>query len=264
VPLESARELHDPTQDPTEEVARRQRRRALERAIGALSARHRQAIGYALSGLTPEEVGRRLGIGRNAADALLHRARRSLRAHLSAVRDGMWSLAVGARLGWTRLTRRSAVDPGLAEASAVTLAHSVVGLAAAALVASLAFPASPPPPRPPVRVSTEQPVSALEGAAVPASPAPPPPAPAPRPGRPAPRTLRVGRAFTASWGEDGFHGRARVPGPGKERDWDLLGIGFGLEDRPGGGALEGELETLVRRACGRHPVLCESPLELVR
>ena len=137
VPLDSADEIHDPTQDPSEEVARRQRRSAVRSAIRSLPTRHAQAISYSLSGLTPEEVGKELGIGRNAADALLHRARRSLREHLAPVRDGMWGLAFGIKLRFDRVARRVGVDSSGGEATGAILSSSALGIAAAAMVVAV-------------------------------------------------------------------------------------------------------------------------------
>jgi len=137
VPLDSADEIQDPSQDPTEEVARRQRRSAVRSAIRSLPTRHQTAITYSLSGLTPEEVGKQMGIGRNAADALLHRARRSLREHLAPVRDGMWGVALGIRVRWDRLTRRAGVESGLGEVSHLAALQSAITVATAAVVSVL-------------------------------------------------------------------------------------------------------------------------------
>ncbi len=134
VPLDSAQELHDPEQDPTEEVARRQRRRAVHHAIRELPSRHQRAITYSLSGMTPEEVGKQLGIGRNAADALLHRARRSLKEYLSPVRDGMWGIALAVRVRYDRVMRRTGVQTGVADASQLAALHSSLVIATAAVV----------------------------------------------------------------------------------------------------------------------------------
>jgi RNA polymerase sigma factor (sigma-70 family) len=134
VPLDSADEIQDPAQDPTEEVARRQRRSAVHSAIRSLPTRHQKAISYSLSGLTPEEVGKEMGIGRNAADALLHRARRSLREHLAPVKDGMWGVAIGFKVRWSRITRRLGVSDGAGEAIRLTVLQSGLGVAAAAMV----------------------------------------------------------------------------------------------------------------------------------
>jgi len=137
VPLDSAEEIQDHTQDPSEEVARRQRRSAVRSAISSLPTRHQAAITYSLSGLSPEEVGKQMGIGRNAADALLHRARRSLREHLAPVRDGMWTLAFGARMRIDRLFRRTGLEERFGEASVIGVASTAMNVATAAIVAVL-------------------------------------------------------------------------------------------------------------------------------
>ena len=137
VPLDDAGELHDPDQDPTEEVVRRQRSRAVRSAIQGLPVRHQTAITYSLNGLTPEEVGRRMGIGRNAADALLHRARRSLKERLQTVGEGMFGIALGIRVRWDHMLRRAGLDGIESRAGdvGVTAASSAaVSLAAAAVL----------------------------------------------------------------------------------------------------------------------------------
>ena len=135
VPLDDAGELQDPDQDPTEEVVRRQRSRAVRSAIQGLPVRHQTAITYSLNGLTPEEVGRRMGIGRNAADALLHRARRSLKERLQTVGEGMFGVALGIRVRWDHLTRRAGGGGGATEAlRSTTLASGFGALAATVAV----------------------------------------------------------------------------------------------------------------------------------
>ena len=139
VPLDDAGELHDPTQDPTEEVARRQRSHAVRTAIQDLPARHQTAITHSLNGLTPEEVGRRMGIGRNAADALLHRARRGLKERLATVGEGMFGFAFGVRVRIQDLGRRLGLDSGAGgDAAAGAIASTAIGVAAAAVVAVFA------------------------------------------------------------------------------------------------------------------------------
>jgi RNA polymerase sigma-70 factor, ECF subfamily len=137
VPLDSADDMNDPTQDPTEEVERRQRRTAVQSAIRSLPVRHQKAIVYSLSGLSPEEVGRQMGIGRNAADALLHRARRSLREHLAPVREGIWGVALAFRVRWDRTIRRMSIESGLTDASHLAAFQSAITIAAAAVVGVL-------------------------------------------------------------------------------------------------------------------------------
>jgi RNA polymerase sigma factor (sigma-70 family) len=137
VPLDDAGELQDPDQDPTEEVVRRQRTHAVRSAIKGLPVRHQTAITYSLNGLTPEEVGRRMGIGRNAADALLHRARRSLKERLQTVGEGMFGIALGIRVRWDHMLRRAGLDGIESRAGdvGVTAASSAaVSLAAAAVL----------------------------------------------------------------------------------------------------------------------------------
>jgi RNA polymerase sigma-70 factor (ECF subfamily) len=135
VSLEDAAEVHDPEQDPTEEVDRRQRRRAVRHAVASLPDRHKTAILYSLNGMSPAEVGQKMGIGRNAADALLHRARRSLAERLRHVGEGSFGIAA---IGWFKLraaARRLSPARG-GEAAAAGLMQAGVVVAAAALVAA--------------------------------------------------------------------------------------------------------------------------------
>jgi RNA polymerase sigma factor CnrH len=135
VPLDDAGELQDPDQDPTEEVARRQRTHAVRSAIKGLPVRHQTAITYALNGLTPEEVGKRMGIGRNAADALLHRARRSLKERLQTVGEGMFGVALGIRVRWDDLSRRMGLGATSETLRSAAFASGMGALAATVAVA---------------------------------------------------------------------------------------------------------------------------------
>ncbi|GAC1409477.1 MAG: hypothetical protein NVSMB57_02190 [Actinomycetota bacterium] len=103
VPLDNAAEVSDPCADPPEEVIRRQRAGEVQSAVSELPTRHRTALLYSMDGLSPAEVANQLGIGRNAADALLHRARRSLRDRLSHMGEGALSIGL-----WMRIRARSA------------------------------------------------------------------------------------------------------------------------------------------------------------
>ncbi|MHB8513418.1 MAG: RNA polymerase sigma factor [Actinomycetota bacterium] len=131
VSLDNAADVSDPTSDPTEEVIRRQQAGEVQTAVAELPSRHRTALEYSMRGMTPAEVGDRLGIGRNAADALLHRARRSLRDRLSHIEEGALGLVL-----WIRLRVRNAVAktgiPGSFEAINATSAS--IGFAASAAV----------------------------------------------------------------------------------------------------------------------------------
>lgn len=135
VPLDSAEEAADPSADPTEEVIRRQRSREVRSAVSELPDRHQTAIMYSLGGMTPAEVGDRLGIGRNAADALLHRARRSLRDRLRHVGEGTFGVVFWFKIRAREAAARAGFGSPLEATGAMTVPASVA--AAAALVAAI-------------------------------------------------------------------------------------------------------------------------------
>ena len=122
----------DPSVDPTERIVQLEAHRAVREALAALPARHRDALLMALEGMTPAQVGERMGIGRNAADALLHRARRSLKDRLRVVHEAALGLLI---MGYLRLRNsRKAVEVG---EPAIAGAVQTLGTAAAALVIAL-------------------------------------------------------------------------------------------------------------------------------
>ena len=86
VPIDTVDRADDAV-DPSEEVVSLDARRAVRSAIGALPARHQRALMMSLDGKTPAEIARDFGIQRNAADALLYRARRRLADHLRVGAD---------------------------------------------------------------------------------------------------------------------------------------------------------------------------------
>lgn len=99
VPIEAAAELEEGS-DPIDEIERAAARRAVADAIGSLSDRHRRAMLLTLDGLGPAEIAEYFGIQRNAADALLHRARRRMAEQLRSTVGamlGLWVL-VGLKL----------------------------------------------------------------------------------------------------------------------------------------------------------------------
>jgi RNA polymerase sigma-70 factor (ECF subfamily) len=98
VPLDDAEPIGDEASDPTERVVALEAHRAVREAVEALPDRHRDAILMALQGMTPAQVAERMGIARNAADALLHRARRSLKDRLRVVTEGALGLVTWAYL----------------------------------------------------------------------------------------------------------------------------------------------------------------------
>jgi len=128
----------DPNDDPTERIVQLEAHRAVREALAALPDRHRDALLMALEGMTPAEVGERMGIGRNAADALLHRARRSLKDRLRVVHEAALGLAIAAYLR-VRYGRR-AVEVG---EPALAGTVQTIGAAAAALVIAFSTPAAP-------------------------------------------------------------------------------------------------------------------------
>ncbi|HEX9696851.1 MAG TPA: sigma-70 family RNA polymerase sigma factor [Actinomycetota bacterium] len=138
VSLDNAEDVGDPAADPPEEVFRRQRTREVRSAVSELPHRHQTALMYSLGGMTPAEVGDRLGIGRNAADALLHRARRSLRERLRHVGEGTFGVVfwfkirareAAARAGWgapVEAAGAASVPATLAAAAALVAAINIV------------------------------------------------------------------------------------------------------------------------------------------
>jgi hypothetical protein len=85
-----------------------------------------------LEGLSPAEIAQTLGIKRNAADAILHRARRHLAMRLKDCRDAVWGasgfvwlrIRLGARRAadWLRLADPSgAIAPAVAGLSALVV-----------------------------------------------------------------------------------------------------------------------------------------------
>lgn len=171
LPIDGAEDVAEPGLDLGDEVARRQQRVQVHRAIDDLSSRHRTAMLLSLEGLTPAEIADHLGIQRNAADALLYRARRSLAKHLAAIGGLIRGLAVLAALR-VRAAARRVNEASIADAT--WAGQAAFGLTAATLGTVLAFTLPPAPsadatvPRAPA-VSTV--TSATEPAATVATPA---------------------------------------------------------------------------------------------
>jgi RNA polymerase sigma-70 factor (ECF subfamily) len=138
-------DVADPSPTPLDTVMAGEERTAVGAALASLGSRHRRVIELWMRGDTPADIARTLGIKRNAADALLHRARRRL---ASVLRES--GQAFGGFLGlWALRFRRAAVmisqnDPGalLAQAAgavaAVTMAGVIATSAPAALTAAQA------------------------------------------------------------------------------------------------------------------------------
>jgi RNA polymerase sigma factor (sigma-70 family) len=82
VPLADAASVKDDALAPDELAVVAEQRRAVREAVVSLSPRYRRVIELSMRGLGPAEIGRAFGIKRNAADAIIHRARRALASKL--------------------------------------------------------------------------------------------------------------------------------------------------------------------------------------
>lgn len=134
VPLTTDDEIADLAQQPLDEIVESEQREAVQAAIRSLSMRHRRVVGLWMQGLTPAQIARELGIKRNAADALLHRARRRLASKLDGrVLPGILGLVfLRVRNSWGKLgDAMSRLDP------TGTVAQATSGLAAVAITAAL-------------------------------------------------------------------------------------------------------------------------------
>ena len=141
VSIESAEEI-ETGQDPSEEVARLHEYRAVRAAIGQLSTRHRHALLLTLEGMTPAEIADHFGIQRNAADALLHRARRRLADRLRVATDAALGLVALVALRVRSAARRGAdLARGL---EGYALGPAVLQAASVALVVAVSVPAVAP------------------------------------------------------------------------------------------------------------------------
>jgi RNA polymerase sigma factor (sigma-70 family) len=135
-----------------DEIARRQRRRVVRREIKELSGRQRDAIVLSLDGHTPSEIADRMGLERNAADALLFRARKTLANRLTAVKEELNGLGAIALLRIRSFARRgtqaqgagqyAAAVPAFVHAFTAALVLAIGGMAAVPAVADVA--ARPP------------------------------------------------------------------------------------------------------------------------
>jgi RNA polymerase sigma factor (sigma-70 family) len=145
VPLTQDDQITDTNQLPLDKILESEQREAVHAAVRSLSSRHRRVVSLWMEGLTPGQIARELGIKRNAADALLHRARRRLAGALDPSRVTLGLVGpflLRLRSGLRRLAETvNRLDPQGSMAQAST------GLAAIGLVAvlSAAAPASTAP-----------------------------------------------------------------------------------------------------------------------
>lgn len=133
--LSEAIEVADPGSDPSEYALSSERIRFVEAGLASLSSRHRRVVRMWMEGLGPAQIARELGIKRNAADALLHRARRRLASSLR--HESLLGLVAFGLVGLrARLRRAAAFATSLDPTGAV--APSGAGMAAIGLAAVLA------------------------------------------------------------------------------------------------------------------------------
>ncbi|HYZ91632.1 MAG TPA: sigma-70 family RNA polymerase sigma factor [Actinomycetota bacterium] len=139
VELPEAEHLADPTPEPIEQVVASEERADVHAALKELTPRHRRVVSLWMSGLRPAEIAHELGIKRNAADALLHRARRQLAMKLdpSHATLGLFGIAM---LRVRSVFRRavdavSSFDPSGSIAQATT-GLAVVGIGAVLMIAT--------------------------------------------------------------------------------------------------------------------------------
>jgi len=126
-------DIADTAPTPLDTLMQTEERTAVSEALSSLGSRHRKVIELWMKGDTPADIARTMGIKRNAADALLHRARRRL---ASVLRES--GQAFGGFIGlWTMRLRRAAssaamLDPSamLAQAASAVAAVSIAGVVA--------------------------------------------------------------------------------------------------------------------------------------
>ena len=135
VELPEAEYIVDPSPEPVEHIVKTEERQDVRDALASLTPRHRRVVTMWMSGLRPAEIARELGIKRNAADALLHRARRQLAMKLdpSRVTFGVLGILV-LRL---RAATRRIVDSAFSLDPSGSLTQAASGLATLGVAAVL-------------------------------------------------------------------------------------------------------------------------------
>lgn len=161
IPLPQDLDVVDDAPGPSDEVLASEGRAEVRDAVASLAPRHRRVVALWMQGLGPAEIARELGIKRNAADALLHRARRRLASRLAPQ-----SLSGLAALVWLRVkSGAKALSDTLAsvQPSSASLAPASAALATMG-VATLLFLGHAPQPtqtevraRPPVVQALDSP-----------------------------------------------------------------------------------------------------------
>ncbi len=145
-------DVPDPEPSPLDRLLEREERSEVSRAVASLASRHRQVIELSMRGDTPADIARKLGVKRNAADALLHRARRRLAVTLESSRGSLGAVLGLLPLRLRLLARRAAgafssMDPAAQIASAAA-GLTAVGVAVALTVMPSSAPHRSPSSRP--------------------------------------------------------------------------------------------------------------------
>lgn len=132
--LTEATEVADPTPGPDEALLSEERRNRVREGLSQLTPRHRRVVQMWMEGLGPAQIAGELGIKRNAADALLHRARRRLAASLR--QDSLLGIGALVLVGLRSRVRRAvayatSLDP---TGSMVPVSAGVAALGIAAVI----------------------------------------------------------------------------------------------------------------------------------
>lgn len=139
VSLVEAEDVAAEGHDPLDEVTRLHDRDRVRAAMDSLSPRHRHAIAMSLDGRRPSEIARDLGIARNAADALLFRARQRIAVHLRDTGAAVRALITLVSIRIWSGARRSA-DP--THAGGLIASQAAVNIIAATLATVAGFSGS--------------------------------------------------------------------------------------------------------------------------
>lgn len=134
-PLSEAHEIRDPAPEPGDHAVDAERRAAINEALRTLVPRHRRVIHLWMQGLSSAEIGRELGIKRNAVDALLHRARRSLASRLGP--SSAWGAIAVVFLRSRGAARRAARSVASWAPSSTSAAPAGVSVATVCLCAAV-------------------------------------------------------------------------------------------------------------------------------
>jgi RNA polymerase sigma-70 factor, ECF subfamily len=127
--------IEDDSPEPADLVVESERRQQIYAALQSLTPRHRRVVVLWMQGLTPGQIARELGIKRNAADAILHRARRRLASVLEGDRGALAVVGLaGVRI---RFVARRAIDAVGSFDSGGLLTNAATGLAAVGIAVVL-------------------------------------------------------------------------------------------------------------------------------